>query len=103
MALKKKPKSEESPNGSGAPTLPGTDQPVPEFYANSIFINVSPFELELQNLLVDSQQNVKGAVNVRMSPQTAYTLSRALNKQLEEYERQCGPIALPAELRDAMD
>ena len=103
MALKKKTKSEESSNGAGAPAMPATDQPVPEFYANSIFINVSPFELELQNLLVDSQQAVKGAVNVRMSPQTAYTLSRALNKQLEEYERQCGPIALPAELREAMD
>ena len=103
MALKKKTNPEDSGNGTGSPTLPGTDQPIPEFYANSIFINVSPFELELQNLLVDSQQNVKGAVNVRMSPQTAYTLSRALNKQLEEYERQCGPIALPPELRDAIE
>lgn len=100
MALKKK--KEEGTNGTGA-TMPDFDSPVPEFYANSIFINVSPFEMELQNLLVDSQQNVKAAVNVRMSPQTAYTLSRALNKQLAEYERQCGPIALPAELREAID
>lgn len=98
MALKKK----TSPTDNGAPSVPESDQPVPEFYANSIFINVSPFELELQNLLVDSQQKVKGAVNIRMSPQTAYTLARALNKQLDEYEKQIGPISLPDELREAM-
>ena len=98
MALKKK-NTTSNENGI-EPPAPPTDQPVPEFYANSIFINISPFELELQNLLVDSQQNVKGAVNIRMSPQTAFTLSRALVKQLDEYERQVGTIALPEELRE---
>jgi hypothetical protein len=73
--------------------------PIPEFYANSIAINVSPFEVELQNLLVDSSQTLKGAVNVRMSPQTAWTLSKALAKNLAEYEAKFGEIALPAEIK----
>ncbi len=73
--------------------------PIPEFYANSIAINVSPFEVELQNLLVDSSQNLKGAVNVRMSPQTAWTLSKALEKNLAEYEAKFGAIALPDEIK----
>jgi len=73
--------------------------PVPEFYSNTVMINFSPFELELQNLLVDSQQNVKGAINIRMSPQTAWTLSKALEKQLVQYESEYGKISLPVELR----
>lgn len=85
-------------------TGPGGEAlPVPEFYANSIAINVSPFEVELQNLLVDSAQTLKGAVNVRMSPQTAWTLSKALAKNLAEYEAKFGPISLPDEIRKQFD
>lgn len=34
----------------------------PEFYANTIVVNASAFEFELQHLLIDSQKNVKAAV-----------------------------------------
>lgn len=84
----------------------GEEQPVlqvPEFYANMVMLNVSPFEVELQNLLVDSGQNVKGAVNIRMSPQTAWMLSRSLERQLAYYEKRYGNISLPQELRKELE
>ncbi len=99
MALKKTDVSEKNDNSNELIR----DAPVPEFYTNSISINVSPFEFEIQNLLVDSTRRIKGAVNIRMSPQTALTLAGALNKQLAEFEKQCGPIALPAELRKTLE
>jgi len=68
----------------------GTASSIPEFYTNSILVNISSFELELQSLLVDSQQNIKGAVNIRMSPQTAWTLSKALAKHLALYDEKFG-------------
>jgi hypothetical protein len=95
MALSKNP---EKPAESPAP-----QSPVPEFYANSVAINVSPFEVEMQHLLVDSAQTVKGAVNIRLSPQTAWTLSRALAKNLAEYESKFGPISLPEEIRKQLE
>lgn len=95
MALKKS-KDEQIPPVGEAPLTP-------EFYANSIAINVSPFEVELQNLLVDSAQTLKGAVNVRMSPQTAWTLSKALAKNIMEYEAKFGEIALPDEIKRQFD
>lgn len=85
------------------PELPENPAPVPEFYANSVAINVSPFEVELQHMLVDSGQNLKGAVNIRLSPQTAWTLSRALAKNLAEFESRFGPISLPDEIRKQFD
>ena len=85
------------------PEVPDMQAPVPEFYSNSVGINVSPFEVELQHMLVDSAQNMKGAVNIRMSPQTAWTLSRALAKNLAEYESKFGPISLPEEIRRQFD
>ncbi len=81
----------------------GEPIPVPEFYTNSVLINVSPFEVELQNMLVDSSQNLKGAISVRMSPQTAWTLSKALAKNLADYEARFGEIALPAEIKKQFD
>lgn len=81
----------------------GTDLAIPEFYANTIIVNVSPFEFELQNLLVDSQRNVKAAVNLRYSPQTALVLYKALAKQIERYEGINGRITLPEELRKDLE
>ena len=76
---------------------------IPEFYANTVALNVSPFEVELQNMLVDSERNLKGAVNIRLSPQTAWLLSRSLNRQLAHYEQEYGQIALPVELRKELE
>jgi hypothetical protein len=81
----------------------GESPAIPEFYANTIIVNVSPFEFEVQNLLVDSQRNVKGAVNLRYSPQTAWTLYKALEKQIERYEEMNGEIALPDEIRKGLE
>lgn len=70
----------------------GTENQIPEFYANMVQVYTNAFELELKNLLVDSQQNVKGAINIRMSPQTALTLSNILADQLRQYEELFGEI-----------
>ena len=72
---------------------------IPEFYTNAILLNSSPFEVEIQNRLVDSAGNLKGAVNLRMSPQTAWTLWKALGKQIEAYERSYGALPIPEEIK----
>lgn len=73
-----------------------------EFYSNSVRIASSPFEIAVQHQLVDAPGNVKGAVNIRMSPQTAWTFARALAKQIEAYEKEFGPVQLPAEVRKSL-
>lgn len=72
---------------------------IPEFYANSLTVKASPFEFEIQAQLIDSAQKLKGALNIRLSPQTAWALSRALATNVAEYEKQCGKIALPEQVR----
>ncbi len=91
-------KENENEN-EGTPPKPTETGAIPEFYTNTIYINVSPFEMELQNLLMDSQQNVKGGVSVRMSPQTAWTLYKSLEKQIRFFENNFGPIALPEAIK----
>ena len=76
-----------------------TRMTVPEFYANTIRTNVSAFEVELQTTLSDSAGGLKAALNLRMSPQTAWVLARTLQRQLAEYEKRFGAIALPEEIR----
>lgn len=68
---------------------------IPEFYANSVQVNVNAFEVELGASLVDSKQQLKGALNLRLSPQTAAMLSQILTAQMVEYEKQYGKIPLP--------
>ena len=75
---------------------------IPEFYTNSVMINVSPYEVEIQNQLIDSGSNLKGAVNLRMSPQTAWTLWKALGKQIEAYEAGYGEIPIAEEVRKGL-
>ena len=76
---------------------------IPEFYANSINVNVSFFELELQAFLIDSSQNVKGALHLRVSPQTAWMLARSLAKQIGEYERLYGKMEVPDAIQKSLD
>jgi hypothetical protein len=77
------------------PTIPENFQ-IPEFYSNTVTINFSPFEFELGHLLLDSKGVVKGAINIRLSPQTAKSVYEILGKQLENYEEKVGEIALPS-------
>lgn len=74
---------------------------VPEFYANGVRVSVSAFEVELQAVLSDSEGRTKGALNLRMSPQTAWVLSMALGKHLAMSEEKFGKIPIPDELRKA--
>lgn len=76
------------------PELPEGQQ-IPEFYSNTVAINYSPYEFELQHLLVDSKGQMKGAINVRLSPQTAKSFMKVLAHQLAGYEEILGEIALP--------
>lgn len=68
---------------------------IPEFYANTVQVNVNAFEVELSALLVDSKQQLKGALNLRLSPQTAMMLGKILTEQMATYEQQFGKIPLP--------
>lgn len=68
---------------------------IPEFYANAVQVNLNAFEVELGAMLVDSKQQLKGALNLRLSPQTAAMLARILTEQMAGYEKQYGKIPLP--------
>ncbi len=76
-------------------TPPEQTVQIPEFYANTIQVNVNAFEVELGALLVDSKQQLKGALNLRLSPQTAMMLGKILTEQMATYEQQFGKIPLP--------
>ncbi len=43
-------------------------QQIPEFYANTIQVNVNAFEVELSAMLVSSKNELKGALNLRLMP-----------------------------------
>lgn len=73
-----------------------------EFYTNSIESNFSLFEFEVGAYLMDSAQNVKAGINLRMSPATAWTLAQMLTKQLGEFEKRFGPLHIPDEMRKAL-
>ncbi len=51
--------------------VPEPSMGIPEFYANTVQVNVNAFEVELGAMLVDSKQQLKGALNLRLSPQSA--------------------------------
>lgn len=73
-----------------------TDFPIPEFYTNAVNVSASLFEVEMQCLLMDSTAQTRGAFHVRLSPQAAKALQKALGRTLEEYEKQHGKIPGPA-------
>lgn len=60
---------------------------LPEFYANALSINLSQYDIEINCLLIDSVQNVKSGLVVRMSPQTAESFSKLLAKELEDLKK----------------
>lgn len=64
---------------------------MPEFYTNALHVNVSAFDIEVNCFLVDSSQNVKSGLVVRMSPQTAESFSKLLVRELEELKKK--PLA----------
>ncbi|MFZ5629150.1 MAG: DUF3467 domain-containing protein [Spirochaetota bacterium] len=70
-------------------------QAIPEFYANTVQVNVNPFEVELSAMLVSSKNELKGALNLRLSPQTAAALAKILTEQMAAYEQQFGKIPMP--------
>jgi len=69
-----------------------TQQVIPEFYVNSVSISPSLYEFELTHMLLDSESRMKGAFNVRMSPQTAKSVLELLHEEVTAYEKQHGKI-----------
>ncbi|MBE7438551.1 MAG: hypothetical protein HS115_08870 [Spirochaetales bacterium] len=76
---------------------------ISEYYTNAIEINISPFELELRAMVMDSQGQPRHGINIRMSPQTAWALQKVLAKQIANYENNIGPITLPEEIRKNLE
>jgi len=71
---------------------PAQNQVIPEFYVNSVSISPSLYEFELTHMLLDSEGRMKGAFNVRMSPQTAKSVLELLHEEVTAYEKQHGKI-----------
>jgi len=84
--------------------MPEANEPnISEFYTNAVEVNISPFELEMRALITDSSGKARHGVNIRMSPQTAWALQKVLAKQIANYEKNIGPIALPEEIRKNLE
>lgn len=66
-----------------------------EFYTNQVTVSFSPFDFELRSVIGDSNGNLKAALNLRMSPQSALQLADALQKSVREYEQKVGVIPFP--------
>ncbi len=76
---------------------PDSNSPaVPEFYANRMQVNLSVYELEIAAQLADSDGNLKGAVNIRLSPQLARVFAKNLAQSVNDYEKQFGKIPQPS-------
>jgi hypothetical protein len=73
-------------------TVGSTQQVIPEFYVNSVSISPSVYEFELTHMLLDSEGRLKGAFNVRMSPQTAKAVLELLTEEVAAYEKQYGKL-----------
>lgn len=78
---------------------------IPEIYVDSIRMAVGlfdfAFELGLQQISSPpgaGPPRIKTLAIVRMSPQHAYVLSKLLQKNVQAYETNVGPIALPADV-----
>lgn len=70
-----------------------------DVYADSVRISVTPYSFILDfGLSTESPGEQKGVVTVRMSPQHAWVLNRALSKHIAEYEASIGPARLPEEM-----
>jgi len=71
----------------------------PDLYTDSVRISVTPYSFILDfGLSTESPGEQKRAVTVRMSPQHAFVLHRALGRHIDEYQRSIGNIALPEEM-----
>lgn len=70
-----------------------------DFYTDSVRISVTPYSFILDfGLSTESPGEQKRVATVRMSPQHAWVLNRALGKHLAEYEANIGPARLPEEM-----
>lgn len=77
--------------------LAGSD--TPEYYSDSVRISVTPYSFILDfGLSTESPGEQKRMATLRMSPQHAWVLNRALTKHIAEYEASIGPIRLPDDL-----
>ena len=67
-----------------------------EYYSDSVRISVTPYSFILVfGLSTESPGEQKPMATVRMSPQHAWVLNRALAKHIAEYEANIGPVRLP--------
>lgn len=81
-------------NDRTSPTTTG--HPIPEFYSNAVTVYYSPYEFEISHLMMDSRNQIKGALNVRMSPQMAKSMLKILERQVADYENTVGNIVIPS-------
>lgn len=71
----------------------------PEYYSDSVRISVTPYSFILDfGVSTESPGEQKRMATVRMSPQHAWVLNRALGKHIAEYEASIGSIRLPDDL-----
>jgi len=76
-----------------------TGEPVdrPEFYVNGVTASVGVWDFLLDFYLRSPEDTPpgRGVVRIRMSPQHAFALALSLQKLVEAYQAQIGPITIP--------
>jgi Protein of unknown function (DUF3467) len=76
----------------------------PEFYADAVRINLTPYGVRLDyGLTTDSPNDSRAVATVRMSPQHAVVMYQMLKKSLRLFEEQVGKINLPDALYTELD
>lgn len=70
---------------------------VPEFYANTVQLEATAYDIGMAFGLLSGGTERRSLV-VRMSPQHAKSLEILLSRFLLMYEREVGPVQLPAPL-----
>ena len=92
----------ERASHQGAVVFVSEPPTVPSYYANNTQVETSFFDVCFkfgETIGIDKSQNItkaRGLVWVRMSLQHARAVHAILSKQLENYEREFGPLPAPA-------
>jgi hypothetical protein len=79
----------------------GDNSNIPDYYVNSVTFMGSLYEFMLTfGLKSDPDKDPNPSVIIRMSPQHTKVFVKLLSKNVEEYEKNIGPISLPQKLID---
>jgi hypothetical protein len=70
----------------------------PQFFTDNLQLTTGPYSVNLVFGLLDTNNVAHPVASVRMSPHHAKVMARVLQKQIDAYEKNIGPLVLPSAL-----